>query len=93
MGLYRDKAFWRGLRWIGGLGDQLHRWRGWLAASHSAVAGDVRLLRCLLEGRLGPLNRHQSLFRLLEFLRPFGDGLRLAGGLNVAEPHGFGAKN
>jgi len=35
-------------------------------------------------------HRHQPLFRSLEFLRPFGDGLRFARRLNVAEPHGLG---
>jgi hypothetical protein len=43
--------------------------------------------------RLAPSHRLQSLFRLLEFLCPFGDGLCFAGRFNVAEPHGLGPKD
>ena len=39
------------------------------------------------------LHRHQALPWLLEFLRPFSDGLCLAGRFNIAEPHGLGAKD
>ena len=35
-------------------------------------------------------HRHQPLFRLLEFLRPLGDGLGFARGFNVTEPNGLG---
>jgi hypothetical protein len=40
-----------------------------------------------------PPHCHQPLFRLLEFLRPFCDGLCLAGRFNIAEPYGLGVND
>jgi hypothetical protein len=57
-------------------------------ASEKHSAGQAKQPRPL-QTRLAPPDRHQPLFRLLEFLRPFGDGLRFAGRFNVAEPHGL----
>ena len=39
---------------------------------------------------LGTPNRHQSLFGLVEFLHPFGNGLPWRSRLNRSEPFGWG---
>src|SRR6266436_942555 len=56
------------------------------------------ILGCTMVGKLRPPpltflgtpNRHQSLLRLLEFLRPFGNGLLWPSRLNRPEPFGWG---
>jgi hypothetical protein len=61
------------------------------------LGGNWRLgVRCryaIADGALAPPHRHQLLGILPELLRTDLDSLRLACGLNVAEPNGLGAED